>query len=258
MSKCPVIFRPLFLFLFLCATTVTLCAQQPTAAEASDTKLDDIIKETQRTIGGKNSVGLVWWLPTEFWEQSALQQGSSVDQARSTFAPIREYTMIIVAVGKMGIGNINWYPESEIRSNTSLRDSGGHAYQPLTEISSDAQGISSIIKPVLANILGPMGQNIQVLFFPAKSADGKIIANPTAGGSFSVRISNLTSQKDSDFEWRLPLTSLSPPRFCPVGHERVQADWKFCPWHGVTLPEVAPLAAPSTPTAQPKKDTKPL
>lgn len=254
MSKYSAALRRGLILVLLCAGPVALRAQQSTAAEASDTKLDDIIKETQKTIGGKDSVGLVWWLPTQFWEQSAMQQGSSAEQAKTSFAPLREYTMIILAVGKLGIGNINWSSENEIRSNTSLRDSDGHIYQPLKDISSDAKGIASIIKPVLANILGPTGQNLQILFFPAKTVKGKLIADPTQDGGFFVRISNLTSQKDADYEWRLPLSSLSPPKFCPVGKERVEASWKFCPWHGNRLDETPP-AVPVVESK--KKEEKP-
>lgn len=249
----PVVHLALLLMLF-CAGSRTLHAQQPSATDASDTKLNDIVKETQKSVGGKDSAGLVWWLPTEFWEQSAIQQGSTPEQAKTSFAPLREYTMIIVAVGKVGIGNINWYSENEVRSNTSLRDADGHTYQPLTEISSDAKGIASIVKPVLSNILGPTGQNLQVLFFPARTSKGKLIADPRQVGGFFVRISNLTAQKDSDYEWRLPLTSLSPPKFCPAGKERVEANWKFCPWHGNRLDET-PSAAPGVESK--KQEEKP-
>jgi hypothetical protein len=245
MIKCFQAARPAILLIAFLATPWILRAQQTAAADLADSRLDDIIKETQLTVGGKDTAGLVWWLPTEFWEQSAIQQGNSPEQARTTFAPMRNYTMIIVAVGKIGLGNINWHSENEIRSNTTLRDSDGQAYQPLKEISPDAQGIASIVKPVLANILGPTGQNLQILFFPAKTAKGKSIADPTHAGSFSVLLSNLTSQKESEFAWRLPLSSLSPPKFCPVGKERVEASWKFCPWHGNRLDEtpLAPQAA---------------
>jgi hypothetical protein len=238
----------LVLFFLLLLAGQVLCAQQQ-PADAADTRLDDIIKETQLSIGGKDTTGFVWWLPTEFWEQSAIQEGSTPEQAKANFAPMREYTMIIVAVGKIGIGNINWRSESEIRANTSLQDADGESYQPLKEISPDAQGIASIVKPILANILGPTGQNLQILFFPAKTPKGKPIADPTRGGSFSVVLANLTTKKESEFAWRLPLSSLSPPKFCPVGKERVEANWKFCPWHGNKLDQApAALAA-----VEPKK-----
>ncbi len=243
------------LILFFLSGPHPLLAQQAAAPAASETKLDAIIKETQLTIGGKDTTGFVWWLPAEFWEQSAIEQGSTPEQARNSFAALRDYTMVIIAVGKVGIGNINWRSENEIRSGTSLRDSDGQSYSPLREISGDAQGIASIVRPVLTNILGPMGQNLQILFFPAKTKMGKSIADPTRASSFSVVLTSLTAQKESEFSWRLPLTSLSPPKFCPAGKERVEASWRFCPWHGVPLDEAQ--NAPPQP-AQPKKNEKPL
>lgn len=231
-----------------------LPAQEPAAPSAVETKINAIVKETQQTVGGKDITGFVWWLPAEFWEESAIEQGSAPEQARTSFAALHDYTMVIVAVGKVGLGNINWRSEKEIRAGTTLRDSDGQVYQPLQEISGDAQGIASIVRPVLSNILGPMGQNLQILFFPAKTKSGKLIADPTQASSFSVVLTNLTTQKESEFSWRPPLTSLSPPKFCPVGKERVEANWKFCPWHGVPLDAAA---APSQPV-QSKKDGKPL
>lgn len=251
MQSSPLYLRlSLFLvFLFSCAPA--LVAQAPVPTETADTRIDDLIKDTQRPIGGKDIAGLVWWIPAEFWEASAIQQGSTPQKARETFAPMREYTMVIVAVGKVGIGNITWFSESDVRSSTTLRDSDGQLYKALTDISSDAVGIASVVKPVLANTLGQTGQNLQIMFFPAKTTAGKLIADPTRAGSFSVQIENLAGQKLSMFEWRLPLTSLTPPRFCPVGKERVEANWKYCPWHGNKLEEAAP-----PPAEQKKKEEK--
>jgi hypothetical protein len=166
---------------------------------------------------------------------------------------MNRYTLVAVGIGKLGIGNVNWYSEQVIRSGTSLTDSSGAIYTPLTELTGDASGFASILKPIFSNLLGPMGQNIQLLFFPAKSATGKLIADPLHEGSFSVRLFYPAEKVDSQYEWRLPLTSLSPPRFCSVGKERVQADWKFCPWHGNSLDVTAPTPQAAEPA---KKDEK--
>jgi hypothetical protein len=225
---------------------VALLAQAPVpgGAETNDSKLDEMIKETQKQVGGKKLAGIVWWVPAEFWEESALQNGSSPQKARETFGSLREYTMVIVLAGKIGIGNINWFSESDLRSGTSLRDADGQVYKPLSDISSDAVGVTSIIKPVMANILGPAGQNLRFLFFPSKTASGKLIADPTREGRFVISIENLPGTEPMTFEWLLPLTSLTPPKFCPVGKERVEANWKYCPWHGVKLPDNIPPVIP--------------
>jgi hypothetical protein len=231
-------------FAFTSPSVVYSQAPAPAAADSSSTKLDDITKETQKSVGGSGATGLIWWIPTEFWEESAIQEGTSPEKARQTFAPMREYTTVLIAVGKLGIGNINWYSETELRSNTTLRDFEGTTYKPVTEISADAKGIASVVKPVLTNILGPMGQNLQIMFFPAKTANGAFIADPVRQGSFSLTFAEPSGQRQFVFEWRLPLTSLSPPKFCPIGKERVEANWKYCPWHGVKLPDSPPAIIP--------------
>ena len=232
--------RPIFFLVLVLLFSVGAFAQAPPppARDASDTNPKEIIKETQQQISGKGMAGLVWWIPVEFWEQSAIEQGSSPQKARETFGSLRQYTLAIVMAGKLGLGNIHWFPENEIRASTSLRDSDGQIYKPITDISPDAAGLISIIKPVMANVLGPAGQNMDILFFASKTAKGAPIADPTADGNFAVLIDGLGGQKLTSYEWRLPLTSLTPPRYCPVGNERMEASWKYCPWHGVKLPPV--------------------
>jgi hypothetical protein len=240
-----------FIVLFLLgASPRCVLAQNVDSSDAGSSEANDLVRETQKNVSGNHRIGVVWWIPTEFWEASAKQQGNSPDRAREVFASLRNYTIICVAIGKMGVGNINWFPESDLRASVSIRDSTGTNYKMVTELSPDAQGLLSILKPVLANILGPMGQNFQFFLFPAQTSAGVAIADPRRAGSFSVVISDLLGQKESVFGWRLPLTSLSPPRFCPVGQERVQADWKYCPWHGNPLDEVA---APLAPIPEPKR-----
>ena len=236
--------------LLLGASPLCVLAQNAETSAADSSEVDDLLRETQKSVSGNHRIGVVWWIPTEFWEASAKRMGNSAERAREMFASLRDYTIVCVAVGKVGVGNINWFPEGDVRAATSLRDSAGMNYRTAAQLSSDAQGLLSVMKPVLSNILGPMGQNIQFLIFPAKTSAGNAISDPRRPGSFSVVISDLLGQKESVFGWQLPLTSLTPPRFCPVGHERVQANWKYCPWHGNPLDEIA---APPSPAADPKK-----
>src|ERR1700722_1947514 len=247
MTRSRLMLRPrLFLALALFSSPA-LFAQAPArvSTETSDTKIDGMVKETQKLIGGKDLTRLVWWVPPEFWEESAVQQRSSLQPARETFGSLREYTMVIVLAGKIGIGDINWYSENQRRSNTSLHDADGQIYKPLTDVSADAASVISIIKPVTANILGPAGQNLQILFPLSKTRSGMLIADPIREGRFAVSIENLLGTKPLSVEWLLALTSLTPAKFCPVGKERIEACWKYCPWHVVKLldniPPVIPL-----------------
>lgn len=231
-------------FCFLSLLVVAQESPKPTANPA-DFDMTAFIRETQQSINEPGYIGIVWWIPTQYWEKASERSGISEEKAKDRWAPLRKYTVILVVVGKLGIGNINYIAEPEIRDATVLRDSDGNVYQPVQKLSGDAEGLVTIMKPLFGNMMGQMGQNMQLLFFPATNKMAKPIADPLATGVFSVTLSKIVAGKDKVLEWRLPLTTLSPPKYCPVGKERVQANWKYCPWHGVKLDEPAPADATS-------------
>ena len=200
-------------------------------------------KETQQLVSHPGYVGFVWWIPTQYWERASGLGGMSEEKAKEQYAPLRRYTVVAVAVGKLGIGNVNYVSGPEVRDATTLQDSDGTVYQPVQKLSGDAEGLVAVMKAVFGNTMGPLGQNIQILFFPATNKMAKPIADPLSPGSFSVTLSKIVGGRDEVIEWRTPLTTLSPAKYCPVGKERVQANWKYCPWHGVKLD---PAASDST------------
>jgi hypothetical protein len=230
-------------FLFLASF---LAAAQSSPSETSiDTNA--MTKETQQMDQHNNKMGLFWWIPVEFWEQSAIESGGNLEEIRKQFAPLREYTMFVVGVGNLKVGTITWLPEAEIRSSVVLRDQSGNTYKPVDKVSAEAQAISDILKPVFKNILGPMAEGLNVVYFPTKDSAGNEFANPRRRTEFSLLVANLMGPATSTYTWRLPLTSLLPPKFCPVGKEKVDANWKYCPWHGNKLD------TDSTPTSTPAK-----
>ncbi len=81
----------------------------------------------------------------------------------------------------------------------------------------------------LTTILGPLGQNMHFIVFPSKNIKGQYIADVTKEGTFVVQLG------ETEFTWRLPLSSLVPPKICPVDGEKMSGAWKFCPWHGTKL-----------------------
>jgi len=232
-------------FAIFTAISIGFCQEANRLGASRDVDFTALIKETQQSPNEPGYAGLVWWIPTEYWVISAQRNGLVEDKAKERFAPLQKYTIVAVAVGKIGIGNVDWLPEPTIRENVLLRDSDENTYQPVQKLSGDAEGLATIIKPVFANILGTMGQNIHLLFFAASNKMAKPIADPMMPGNFSIVLTKLLDGKDKSFEWKLPLTSLSPPKYCPAGKERVQANWKYCPWHGVRLDESSTSPEPA-------------
>jgi hypothetical protein len=59
--------------------------------------------------------------------------------------------------------------------------------------------------------------------------NGKNLIDAKLQGQFKVLHSN------SDFLWKLPLSTLMPPKFCPVDKEKMKGTWSYCPIHGQKL-----------------------
>jgi hypothetical protein len=208
----------------------------PVKVTIHDTGTPDLLRETQLSVGEKGYAGLVWWIPFEFWTQSAAERGASAEKTAESLKALRDYTvvgMFLAAVTETG--SFHYVTPAELRQKVTLRDSAGNEYRPILEPAQDARTLAAIMKPVLTNAMGPAGENFELMFFPARGKSGEMIADATSKGMFSVVLRDPPDLPESVYQWRLPLTSVSPPKYCPVGKERVQANWDYCPWHGVPL-----------------------
>jgi hypothetical protein len=210
---------------------------QPAKEPELDTQA--VVKETEFVDSRNHKMGVFWWVPIEFWEISLQKQGFSSESAKKAFAPFKKYNLFIVGVGDMGLGNISWMKDADIKKRVLLRDQHGNTYTPVDEIPEDAASIVNVMKPMLKNMMGSMGEGLQFLLFPSVDSTGKVFADPHKSSEIYLDVSDIMGTASSTYTWRLPLSSLSQAKYCPVGKERVEANWKFCPWHGVKLTEDA-------------------
>lgn len=241
------IYKSLSLLLIVCFLTGTSWGQTLTAGKESapvapavsnvHTADDaDILRETQLGINAKGYAGLVWWIPFEFWAYSAEKQGNSAEKTREQLKALKDYTIVGVFAAKIStLASFDYVSPSDLHKKTFIRDSEGEEYAALTEVTGDAKNLADLMRPMLANAMGRAGENFAMLFFPARKKGGKFIADEASRGGFSVVLKDVVGEPETIFVWRTPLTSLSPPRYCPVGKERVHADWDYCSWHGVKL-----------------------
>jgi hypothetical protein len=211
------------------------------AALCQDTiDFNAVLKETQQTDRHNGKTVFVWFVPPEFWEQSAMSAGATREAAKSAFAPLHNYHLFIVGVAdyKLGgaSGKMDWVADADVRKNVVLRDVAGHTYVPLEKVSDAAQDLVNVMRPTFKNTLGPMAEGMHLLFFSTKDATGKEFGDPRQSGELSILISDIIDAGTARaYTWRLPLNAFSPPKYCPVGKERVEANWKYCPWHGNKL-----------------------
>jgi len=198
----------------------------------------EVLRETQLTIDTPGYSGVIWWIPFEFWERSAEKKGRSVEQTRKAFQALRDYTIVGVLTAKVSsLGSFEYVSPAELQNTIFIRDAGGMDYPAVPDVSGDAKPLADMLRPVLANAMGRAGENFALLFFPARDKAGHQIADSVTKGQFSVVIKNILGEPETIYLWRTPLSAFLAPRYCPAGKERVHANWEYCPWHGVKLPE---------------------
>ena len=218
--------------LALAALLWCLCAGTA-AAQAARIDVNALTEETQRLHPEANRMTLVWWLPEEFW-QATLAEDPTITkaQAEQFLGAIRPYAMFVVVDGKIGtFGGVTYKSEEVIRSTIQVVDVQGGAHRPLpvARVDPDTKMLLSVMKPLLSNMIGKMGENMHFIIFPAKDAAGRKIADASKEGTLSLKLGA------DVYKWKLPLGSLLPARSCPVDGERLNGAWKFCPWHGEKL-----------------------
>jgi hypothetical protein len=196
--------------------------------------MNALMNETQWMSQSARDIKLIWWIPLQFWRVS----GASTDpkpteeQIQQLEMVLSPYLLFAAVQGQLGpFGGIEWIPEYRLRSSLVLIDQAGREYRPLTDntISLDAKNLIGFMKPMMSNMVGPMGDNLYFFFFPSLSDEKKQIVDPLMDGFFSTKFGEETHK------WRMPLGSLLPPKKCPIDGEKFSGAWKYCPWHGKEL-----------------------
>ncbi len=194
--------------------------------------LTKLIKDTQKMIQTSNHITLFWWAPNIFWETSFKMNPAISEEMVKQFLPIFEkYTMFTIIDADISpLGSINHSPEVKIRKNFYVEIDGKKLF-PLQkdEISSDLNNFISIMKPLMAQMLGQLGQGMQFFLFKNLSNDGTEILNPKKEKKFK------TVLFDKTINWVLPLGSVLPPKFDPDTNEEFPGNYNYNPYSGIKL-----------------------
>ncbi len=211
----------------------------PRAAVAGETRtkvnLASLVRETQRMSPKADEITLAWWTPVEYWEACLSQNPLMAPEQTAQFTKVvLPCTTVAIVEGTVGVlGGMTFKSEAEVRTRVKLRDKDGETYAPIepAELSPDLSSLLALMKPMLANAMGPLGRNMHFLVFPAKDKQGRRIADARKEGSFAVLVG------EKKYRWKLPLGSLLPPKSCPECAEELSGAFKFCPYDGTKLPE---------------------
>jgi hypothetical protein len=199
----------------------------------SEVSMTELIREIQQWNKKENKMSLTWWIPNEYW-RIALKDNKQVPQETiNQFESVFEHYLMIWACDLTinPDGTMNYTTEEEINKSITILDNNSKKYFPLakSEIDGEVLTIAENMKPFFAQALGQMGRGIHFYFFKVTDQNGKNLIHAKLPGQFKVSHSN------SDFLWRLPLSTLMPPKFCPVDKERMKGTWSYCPLHGQKL-----------------------
>ncbi|CAN7420598.1 hypothetical protein LJR143_002464 [Pseudoxanthomonas sp. LjRoot143] len=228
----------------LLAPPLVVLALLPAAAWAQrvplplkDIRLDQMAQDTQRTKIDDDTIELVWLIPSLYWQVSATQQQELSEGDRKRFlGQLDDYLLIAAVRGKVGLMGIDEFAGSDaLLEDLRIVDAAGTSYSPLSpaRIPSQLKNLLAVLRPVMANMLGPMGDNMHFAVFNARDAKGKQLFDPLVDGRLQVRTAN------NSYPFRTPLGSVLPPQHDPKTGESFPGDYHYNPYTGGALQDSA-------------------
>ena len=178
----------------------------------------------------------LWWLPVEYWVESARELKKSSDEIND-IRRLFELYMVIAVI------------DAEVRTDGSLDAATHTIIGPALRVRRNGADVKILrqIDPKVARLVGELsyllkaslsvlGQGLRIFFLPNIDDDARPILHGASSGELEVLYSRgSAAQKPRSFLWHAPLTSVAGPIACPKGGEQLEASWKHCPWHGVKL-----------------------
>jgi hypothetical protein len=207
---------------------LVLAVVMTTYARAMD--VQQLIHETQRMSAASQQVTFVWWMPQEFWEASVSNNPALSPGGRAqVLAALDDYMIFVIERAKITMASLDARSKSEMLSNARL-EIGDKTIDPIApeNLTPTAQAYLVSFKPYLAGMLGKTGQSVEMVIYPSKQGDQRLI-DPLKPGSFKYTL------YDQTFTWRLPLASLLPPKVDPKTGEEFPGSYEFNPYTGESL-----------------------
>ena len=233
-------FRLLCAALLLAGTMVPAVRAAEPAPAKVEIKIDQLLRETQQTSPSTDTVDLVWWIPPQFWASVLADNADVPDTTRAEIEEIfGQYTVIAAVKGNLGnFGVDKFVSDDDMRTQLRLVDPYGVSHSPIAadKLDSRLTVMVQILKPLMANVVGQMGTNLNFYAFPAKTQDGRPVADPLGTGQLTVKLGT------EDYAFRLPLGSLLPPRHDPASGEAFPGSYRYNPYTGAAL-QVTPANA---------------
>jgi hypothetical protein len=205
----------------------------PMPREADAIRIDELLSDTQRTSSDPDSLDMVWWMVPQFWESVLAGNPDASPRVREEVTALFSRHIVVAAVkGQMGTLRVESFLDgSELRERIRIVDPRGvrHAPIPEAEVDPTLRAMFGAMQPMIADVVGQLGDNLSFFVFPATDAEGRAIADPLADGRFLVEL------EDVEYRFRLPLASLLVPRMDPGTGEEFPGNFLYNPYTGTRL-----------------------
>jgi hypothetical protein len=190
--------------LALAALCCALMVAAPYAAGASTASSDaltfrdpdtvdnsELMHDLTLTRSEAGHLTMTMWLPEEFWRTQLRHKGSLTERGIDDYlAVVHPYTLMTVLDGQFGVTSIHYTDPETLAAQVTLEDSHGERYAPLPpeSVSEDMRNMLQAFRPIMANMMGAMGQHMEFLIFPSLDKGGHALANAKSSSSLIVHV----------------------------------------------------------------------
>lgn len=218
----------IFILLLLTFTTSSFSQKK----EFDQVSIDELINETQYSSDSTDNIELIWWIPTEYWNVVfAADETISKAEGETIIKLLQKYVTVICIKGKIGVfGGVTYETEETVKSNTHITFKGDKLKLADSDIlNPDLVNFLSIIKPMMKNMLGALGENMQIFLFENPEGKSILPIDPYSDEDILFELANFKKHI------QLPLGSLLEEKICPNDNKEHSGKWKYCPFHGDVL-----------------------
>lgn len=206
----------------LAALVVALaCA---TSGHAVD--IQKLTQDTQRMLQSSDHFTIVWWMPQAFWEAAMERNAALTPEARASMLKmLDDFNVFAITRARLGsTGVLEPLAKADLLQHARF-EVAGEAVAPVSpdDVPPTAAMLLAAMKPLLGNMLGKFGQGFEMVVYPSKRGDKRLL-EPTRPGGFTYALYEAT------FTWRLPLPSLLPAKVDPRTGQEFPGDYVFNPY----------------------------
>lgn len=200
--------------------------------EAATVDQSALIRDLTLTRNVDGRLTMSMWMPDEFWRITLNSSGRMTDKGIADYiAVMHPYILVAVMDAQRGITAFRYTDTDTLVNETTIEDSHGSTYRPLApeSVAEDIRNLIQSMRPLLANMMGTMGQHMEFLVFQNMDNAGHLIADPMSDGSLTLHVGAATMR------YRLPIGSMLSPAIDPKTGESFPGSYHFNPYTGGKL-----------------------